>query len=601
MVERNVGGSSHQTVPGPAPEVSAPTAQPNRRDRVGTRTASVTPPATPPTDTKDSFREVVETVVFVVVLVLLLKSFVAEAFVIPTGSMATTLYGYQKMVTCPECGEVFPVNCSSEVDPQQGEPKKVIGCVCPNCHKEISFKDPPLRDDAAYIPDPGWSTGDRVLVAKFLYDLDAFGMNGPNRFQVVVFKFPDTPQKNYAPLNYIKRLIGLPGETIAVYYGKLFRYTGDDYAEQDKDVPKLKLWRKDFEHQRDDGQVLESIRSGKFKIIRKPPAQVLSERRLVYDNDHQAKDLMGKIDPRWWPESDSSAWKVDNPLAPKRFTIAAQQGGDLAWLQYRHFVPDPVDRYRRVPEPHLVTDFMGYNTAIEQPRDGLPSSHTIPPQNWVGDLIIEGDFDIAQAQAQGERELVLELRRGVEVFQARWDLASGNCKLVRNNDGVVEELDAKPTTLRKPGHYHLRFANVDERLLVWVDSALPFGEGVPYTAPEDRSVRPTDTRPVRIGVRGADVTVTHLKLWRDTYYTAQTRGGFPDAGHEPNYSEPEWWKDLRNMAVLSMYVQPDHYLCLGDNSPESSDGRMWGLVPKRLLLGRAMLVYYPFGRAGRIE
>src|SRR5215210_4006245 len=42
---------------------------------------------------KDSFREVIETIVFVVVLVLMLKTFLAEAFVIPTGSMATTLLG----------------------------------------------------------------------------------------------------------------------------------------------------------------------------------------------------------------------------------------------------------------------------------------------------------------------------------------------------------------------------------------------------------------------------------------------------------------------------------------------------------------------------
>jgi len=52
---------------------------------------------------------------------------------------------------------------------------------------------------------------------------------------------------------------------------------------------------------------------------------------------------------------------------------------------------------------------------------------------------------------------------------------------------------------------------------------------------------------------------------------------------------------------LTLYVQPNHYLCLGDNSPESSDSRVWGLVPNRLLLGRALLVYYPFGRAGRIR
>src|SRR5438045_8931625 len=52
---------------------------------------------------KDAKREIIETIVFVVVLVLLLKSFVAEAFVIPTGSMATTLLVYQHWADCPKC------------------------------------------------------------------------------------------------------------------------------------------------------------------------------------------------------------------------------------------------------------------------------------------------------------------------------------------------------------------------------------------------------------------------------------------------------------------------------------------------------------------
>ena len=34
---------------------------------------------------------------------------------------------------------------------------------------------------------------------------------------------------------------------------------------------------------------------------------------------------------------------------------------------------------------------------------------------------------------------------------------------------------------------------------------------------------------------------------------------------------------------------------------ESSDGREWGLVPERLMLGRALVVYFPFNRAGTIK
>jgi signal peptidase I len=89
--------------------------------------------ARPPEELKDNFREVVETIVFVVVLVLLLKTFLAEAFVIPTGSMATTLLGYHYPVACKECGYAFPVNASHEADPQDGEHQPVVSCHCPNC------------------------------------------------------------------------------------------------------------------------------------------------------------------------------------------------------------------------------------------------------------------------------------------------------------------------------------------------------------------------------------------------------------------------------------------------------------------------------------
>ncbi|HEV3203741.1 MAG TPA: hypothetical protein VGY77_05130, partial [Gemmataceae bacterium] len=112
-----------------------------------------------PPEHKDGFREILETIVFVVVLVLLLKTFAAEAFVIPTGSMATTLYGYQKDVTCPQCGYEFPVNCSDEVEKKPSIP--IVGTTCPNCRYEIDF----ARENM----DPSCGSGDRVLVAKCFY------------------------------------------------------------------------------------------------------------------------------------------------------------------------------------------------------------------------------------------------------------------------------------------------------------------------------------------------------------------------------------------------------------------------------------------------
>lgn len=98
----------------------------------------VPPPAkTAQTEHKDGSREIVETIVFVVVLVLLLKTFLAEAFVIPTGSMATTLLGYHKDVKCEKCDFRFQVNASDEVE--KNPARIVVGYVCPNCRYYHSY------------------------------------------------------------------------------------------------------------------------------------------------------------------------------------------------------------------------------------------------------------------------------------------------------------------------------------------------------------------------------------------------------------------------------------------------------------------------------
>jgi predicted RNA-binding Zn-ribbon protein involved in translation (DUF1610 family) len=82
---------------------------------------------------KDSFRELIETIVFVVVLVLMLKTFLAEAFVIPTGSMATTLLGYHHKFPCEKCGYTNLINASYEADPQDRPKEDVVKWQCENC------------------------------------------------------------------------------------------------------------------------------------------------------------------------------------------------------------------------------------------------------------------------------------------------------------------------------------------------------------------------------------------------------------------------------------------------------------------------------------
>lgn len=41
-------------------------------------------------------------------------------------------------------------------------------------------------------------------------------------------------------------------------------------------------------------------------------------------------------------------------------------------------------------------------------------------------------------------------------------------------------------------------------------------------------------------------------------------------------------------------IPEGYYFALGDNSPNSLDSRMWGFVPEREIVGRAIFIYYPF-------
>src|SRR5262249_29150502 len=143
----------------------------------------------------DAFRETIESVVIAFVLAFLFRTFLAEAFVIPTGSMAPTLMGRHKDLNCQQCGHHYTVGASDEVDKETNQlVGRIASSVCPNC----GYTNDIYRDNVF--------NGDRILVNKFPYE---FGE--PDRFDVFVFRYPEDPQ-----VNYIKRLVGLPGESLRI-------------------------------------------------------------------------------------------------------------------------------------------------------------------------------------------------------------------------------------------------------------------------------------------------------------------------------------------------------------------------------------------------
>src|SRR3954451_11942528 len=76
------------------------------------------------------WRETVESIAMAVILALLFRGFVAEAFVIPTGSMAPTLVGRHKDVKCPQCGIRYQVSCSPEAENEVPSGRHVIVATC---------------------------------------------------------------------------------------------------------------------------------------------------------------------------------------------------------------------------------------------------------------------------------------------------------------------------------------------------------------------------------------------------------------------------------------------------------------------------------------
>ncbi|MDP7278005.1 MAG: S26 family signal peptidase, partial [Planctomycetaceae bacterium] len=82
---------------------------------------------------KGGWRETIESFAIAFILAFVFKTFEAEAFVIPTGSMAPTLYGRHKDVDCEKCGHGFSIGASDELEEDWLQPVyRIDSAYCPN-------------------------------------------------------------------------------------------------------------------------------------------------------------------------------------------------------------------------------------------------------------------------------------------------------------------------------------------------------------------------------------------------------------------------------------------------------------------------------------
>ena len=559
-------------------------------------------------DTFRTIREALEALGIALILAFLFKAYIIEVYVIPTGSMASTLMGRHKDVNCEVCGFPFQLSASQESNDgrerqrARNELPRVIGGTCPQCQFTMYLGADNLAGQT-YLS----FGGDRIFVNRSL-----FTYREPSRWHVTVFHYPAAPQTNY-----IKRLIGLENETVMLRNGQVF------------------VQKKGSDH---------------FEIQRKPLRALLAMLRPVDDNDYV---LPAIHELGWKPRWDGNEyWQRSADY--KSFTGTGTQ--ETSWLKFRYITPTTVDWYQllqgKLPEggtgtPQLITDSLDYNTQItrspsetrreeyrlETPQSNVAQMLPRNPEgiglNWVGDLVIRCTLNIEKS----ESKIVFNLVKGGINFQC---LLWFDSNAAFATFSIPEVPDFEPFSVKvpiRPGHNHdVMFCNVDEEMRLMIDGkeidtqnrgrydALCAAHDLDGGAlSRDRSPTELDLEtPAAIGIQGnTTVHVNHLKIMRNMYYIScdyqmDARCDLIDSpfrlfnlGYEEEVkqilSSRTHLTKFGKTRKTTFKLDKDQFLMCGDNSAQSLDSRLWTIdgiphyVERKYLIGEALYVWWPHG------
>ncbi|GAB4190201.1 MAG: signal peptidase I [Phycisphaeraceae bacterium] len=506
--------------------------------------------------TDETIKETFESIVIAFILAFVFRAYVVEAFVIPTGSMAPTLLGAHYRVECEQCGYEFKINYNPRTEGQDAPWRR--GAVCPMCRYNID-----MRRYARPLP------GDRILVHKYIYTVSS-----PRRWDVVVFKAPHQPKTNF-----IKRLVGLPNESIRLLDGNVYTQA--------------------------EGETT-------WKIARKSdyPKVQRAVWQPIYHSQYVPRDL-GRLDGPG-ERSRANVWQVPWVVESGRWDIEGRRSyrfeGGEGRIRF--------DFYQRglrftVPEVYAYNqyDIPSFNDEIEDIR----LAAAIQPESLDTTLRLT-----TQTRLDGPTQTVW-----AEVQ------CNGTIRLMAKDLDTGQEVELKSATTHpmKVGiATPVELWAVDQELSVWIDGRRVLS--YPYASEltlDELAQRPPPRRTpeVRIEVEGGPVTLHRVELDRDLYY-ASGNGLGPARGG--------MYRDAQGRVVTTdvrpMQLHDDEYFCIGDNNPLSDDGRFWdpdpmrtgnsdhvsadalwvrtryfgrevtdnlrdGIVPHELMMGRAFFVYFP--------
>jgi len=522
---------------------------------------------------REGIKETIESIVIALILAFVFRAFVVEAFVIPTGSMAPTLYGAHGTILCEDCGTEFAYGLRDLEDRRGGmEIGSSAYAICPNCHHANT--DLAVNDERR---NP--EKGDRILVLKWPFDFGVPWLD-PARWDVTVFKDPAD-----GTTNFIKRLAGLPNEVLMILDGDVYTAPTSDLSKETlAELERNRHEKYELRAEKRVGQ-LQPISNAalleldeKLHIARKTPVAQKSLWHLAYDHDYMPRKLDSN-QPRWAP------------------SLGAESGWDAGTRRIQFIDKGQVgDSLELSREDFRAT--CAYNILSR-------------PAPQVSDQRVR--FVLTPEQATGR--ILIRLVKWSRSFWASIGM-DGAITLYESN-GLPETATPKMATVQlapfAPGRtVEIAFENLDYRLALSVggeevlaSSSDPTSPA--YYGPNIKALRTMRKEPgvvpPRIFAEGGNFELLHLAVDRDEYYYHDTS----QQSLALSWAPRSGWASPNNPILLRGH----EFFMLGDNTSASKDSRLWdvvgdhlkergeafqlGTVPRDQLIGKAFFVYWPSG------